>query len=199
MPSSESEHVTCPDCGKAYRWQPSLVGKSVPCKQCGTSFEIPDRPGKGVLPKPADDGIYELAADPDDEPEQPPAYVVPKAPPAEQQAAPAAEPVVETGSADVAEESADAEADDPSEPQVHLSEAAKTARREAQRIAAAESEAERSWRDYKSLIIVIALLVLFGIIYWAMVAFSDAMDEGLHNTMRDRPAVLALSDFSHHG
>ena len=91
MPSSESERVTCPACGKGYRWQASLIGKSVPCKQCATSFEVPSQPGMGVRHKPEAGDIYELAADPDAEPDLPRAFQVAKPPPAEQPA-PADEP-----------------------------------------------------------------------------------------------------------
>jgi hypothetical protein len=198
MPSSESEPVTCPECGKGYRWQPALVGKSVPCKQCGTTFEIPSQPGKGVLPKPADDGLYELAANPDDEPELPPAYEVSKAPPTEEQAPSAAEPVIDTRPVDTTDRIADTAEDSPSEPEVHLSEAAKAARREQQRIAAVENEPQPKWWQQKWLIIVVALLALFGIIYWAMHAFSDAMEDGLHNTMQPHHVELfAASEPTH--
>lgn len=199
MPSSESERVTCPECGKGYRWQPALVGKSVPCKQCGTAFQVPSKPGMGVLPEPADDGLYELAADPDDQPELPPAYEVPKAPRAEASTAsqdePAVHPTHDPEQATTAQDTADREEDSPSEPQVHLSEAAKAARREAQRLAAAENEPQPKWWQQKWLIIAAALLVLFVIIYWAIYAFSEAMEDGLHNTMRqDHIALFDASE-----
>ena len=88
------------------------------------------------------------------------------------------EPIDSTESVDSVEEA------DNGEPEVHVSEAAKAARREAQRIAAAEEQAVRTWRDYKWLWIVLGLLVLLIIIYWGIYQFSDAMEDGLHNTMR---------------
>lgn len=188
MTSSNSERVTCPSCDKAYRWQPTLVGQSVPCKQCGTTFTIPDQPGKGIAHQPEpvdDDGLYELATDPDDEPVLPPARAMP--PPIEQYAPPPA-----TAPAQSSEASEPNEDPDQAEPQLHISEAAKAARREEQRIAAAEQQAARSWRDYKWLIIVLSLLGLFAVIYLAMYLFSDAMEE---ETMRQQPAeVFVMSD-----
>ena len=71
MPSSSSERVTCPTCGKGYRWQSSLVGRKVTCKACGSEFEVPSVPGEGIAIEPepvADDGTYELdleAAEPE--------------------------------------------------------------------------------------------------------------------------------------
>lgn len=192
MTSSDQERVICPSCGKGYRWKPALTGRSVPCQACGTTFEIPDQPGPGVLPKPIqDDGLYELAADPDDEPQQPPAFTLPKEdPPAEVQAAAAISPTAET----TPTESAIDLGDEGSEPIVHRSDAAKAARREELRIAAAQAEAEGSWRDYKWLIIVLAVLGLLGLIYWAMYQFSDAMEEGLHNTQRhDTERIIVVS------
>lgn len=59
--SASQERVTCPDCGKGYRWQSKLIGKKVPCKQCGNAFEVPNAPGIGIALAPvADDGTYEL-------------------------------------------------------------------------------------------------------------------------------------------
>lgn len=68
MPSSESERVTCPSCGKGYRWQSKLIGRRVTCKQCGDEFEVPIAPGAGLAIRPepepaADDGTYELDLD----------------------------------------------------------------------------------------------------------------------------------------
>lgn len=69
MPSSSSERVTCPDCGKGYRWQSNLVGRKVTCKACGSEFEVPSAPGEGIAIEPepvADDGTYELDLDTDE-------------------------------------------------------------------------------------------------------------------------------------
>lgn len=196
MPSSESERVTCPKCGKGYRWQPALVGKSVTCKQCGTEFQVPNKPGMGVLPQPADDGLYELAADPDDEPELPPAYEMPKSLPTQTPTASQDEPAVNPTHDPEQATTADRDEDSPSEPQVHLSEAAKAARREAQRVAAAESERQPKWWQQKWLIIAAALLLLFVIIYWAIYAFSEAMEDGLHNTMQQGQAAFCVASES---
>jgi len=195
MTSSASESIPCPNCGKSYRWKPELVGRKVACKTCGTEFSFPDQPGDE---KPAadaeDNAIYELARDPDEERELPPAYEVPSDPDPPTDAPPSqppAEPTVAAGANTDTTEPEDAS--DSGEPELHISEAKKAARREAQRKAAAEQEAIRTWRDYKLLYVVLALLLLFVILYWAIYAFSDAMEEGLHNTMRpDRPHVVAL-------
>ncbi len=72
MADSSNERVTCPDCGKGYRWQDKLVGRVVPCKQCDTKFSVPDAPGVGVAyaPEPVTnhDGTYDLDLGEDDAP-----------------------------------------------------------------------------------------------------------------------------------
>lgn len=73
MSDSKSERVNCPDCGKGYRWQESLVGRVVPCKQCHTEFIVPDAPGVGQLKPPAPDtgeDIYELDLGEESQPSQ---------------------------------------------------------------------------------------------------------------------------------
>lgn len=62
--SDAQERVTCPGCSKGYRWKSSLIGKRVPCKHCGSEFEVPIAPGVGLLiqPAPSEDG-YELDLD----------------------------------------------------------------------------------------------------------------------------------------
>lgn len=62
--SDAQERVTCPGCSKGYRWKSSLIGRKVPCKNCGSEFEVPAAPGVGLLIQPAinDDG-YELDLD----------------------------------------------------------------------------------------------------------------------------------------
>lgn len=65
MPEENHQRVSCPSCGKGYRWQPSLTGRAVPCKQCGAEFEVPDAPGVGVAlneAPPGESGVYDLAA-----------------------------------------------------------------------------------------------------------------------------------------
>ena len=182
MASSNREHVTCPSCSKTYRWRTSLVGRSVPCKECGTSFIIPDQPGLGLADKPtpapksaADDDLYELATDPDDEhTPPPPAYKSQAASAAEDhEPPPTAEPL---GASEPADESDDAGESHDSEPTVHISEAVKASRREEQRIAAVANEPARTWRDHKGLITLFSVVGLFVIIYLTMVAFSDALD-----------------------
>ncbi len=184
MASSDSEQVTCPSCSKSYRWKADLAGRSVPCKQCGKSFIIPDQPGLGLAEQPApqpkhaeEDDLYELATDPDDEPELPPAFKSPPVPKAEDPSPPpTADPYGATDTAQDPVVADDVEASHTSEPAVHISEAAKASRREQQRIAAAESEAARSWQDYKGWIILASVVGLFVIIYLAMYAFSSALD-----------------------
>ena len=61
--SDASQRVTCPGCGKGYRWQSTLAGKKVPCKQCGETFTVPNAPGTGLADHQApvtEDGTYEL-------------------------------------------------------------------------------------------------------------------------------------------
>ena len=64
--SDAKERVTCPSCGKGYRWQAKLIERHVPCKACGAEFVVPYAPGQGIPidPEPlADDGTYDLALD----------------------------------------------------------------------------------------------------------------------------------------
>ena len=168
MEASNSERVTCPHCRKPYRWQAAFAAQTIACKQCGAEFIIPDQPGQGLTrvekPVAQERDLYELAADPDDEPEMPPAYKSPPTPPVEDREA-------------LPSTSTDTDAqDEPSEPSAHISEAAKASRREQQRIAAAEQEAGRSWRDYKGLITLATVIGLFVIIYIAMILFSNVLD-----------------------
>lgn len=62
--SDSTERVTCPGCSKGYRWKSSLVGRHVPCKNCGSTFEVPAAPGEGLAIhlEPDDDG-YALDID----------------------------------------------------------------------------------------------------------------------------------------
>lgn len=185
MPSPSSEQVTCPSCSKSYRWTAALAGRTVPCKECGTSFIVPDQPGLGLADKPApepeptaDNGLYELAMDPDDEPAPPPpAYKSPPTPSAEDhQPNPAADPDEASAPADDAGDTGDADESHDSGPAIHISEAAKASRREEQRIAAIENEPGHSWRDHKGLIILFSVIGLFVAIYLLMYSFSDALD-----------------------
>lgn len=64
--SDPQQRVTCPSCGKGYRWQASLINRRVPCKQCDTEFRVPDAPGVGLAIEPeplTDDGTYDLDYD----------------------------------------------------------------------------------------------------------------------------------------
>lgn len=63
MSDTESQRVTCPGCGKGYKWDTHLVGRAVECRQCTVRFEVPNAPGSpGLrLDSPVtDDGTYEL-------------------------------------------------------------------------------------------------------------------------------------------
>lgn len=110
MAETGGERVTCPDCGRGYRWQSSLAGKVVPCKQCSSPFTVPNAPGVGIAEAPppepeatepagpadegaavGDDGTYDIAID-EPEPEAP-AEPEPEAAPEAQ--APAAPTIVD--------------------------------------------------------------------------------------------------------
>jgi hypothetical protein len=167
------------------------VDRLVPCKACGAEFKIPEAPGVALLIEPtADDGLYELASDPDDEPTPPPAApVVPKLEDAPQstrtnESAVTDPPVsTEASSTTPAEAShagvhpdAVSDADESAEQEVYVSDAVKARRREEQRIAAAANEPARSWRDFKGLITIGGIIALFAVIYLAMLIFSSGMD-----------------------
>ena len=62
--SDSAERVTCPSCGKGYRWQAKLIDKHVPCKACGAEFIVPSAPGVGIALDPVtDNGTYDLDLD----------------------------------------------------------------------------------------------------------------------------------------
>ncbi len=64
--SDPQQRVTCPGCEKGYRWQASLIGRRVPCKQCGTEFRVPEMPGVGIAINPdpiSEDSTYDLDLD----------------------------------------------------------------------------------------------------------------------------------------
>ena len=198
MAESDQERVTCPGCGKGYRWQPSLAGREVPCKQCGSAFIIPDQPGTGLTiasNEHEDDGLYDLASDPDEERDLPPAHVAPTPTPIlDQNDQPPADDASEPAIAPPSEPDDDAHS---GEPQVHISEAAKASRREEQRIAAATTEPERSWRDYKWLFILLALIGLGLSLMWALGRFAEFMDDPTPQSMHDdHDVVWIASDFT---
>lgn len=51
--------VSCPDCGKAYKLKPTLIGKTGRCKVCDSSFTIED-PSDGSVDD--NDNVYAAAA-----------------------------------------------------------------------------------------------------------------------------------------
>eukprot|EP00752_Nemacystus_decipiens_P013926 g12362.t1 len=192
MPTPDQELVTCPSCGKGYRFKPTLIGKSVTCKACGNSFLFPSQPGAGKAPEPVeDDGLYELASDPDiDEPPAPPpvrATPSPSSPAVEPAvkttAEPAIKPAVEPPASAVQTDPAPTSSLLDTEEPAYVSDAVKAARREEQRIAAVADATEEKWWQKKWVLVAIGLLILFLIIYWAMhqpaggPAMSDAPPE----------------------
>ena len=202
MPTPDQEPVTCPGCGKAFRFKPELAGKRVTCKACGEPFDFPELPKPAAPPPPpADDaGLYELASDPElDDPTPPPAFVPePTTTPepteqAEQVVKPPMEPPA-TSASDQAQTTPTSSILDAEEP-AYVSDAVKAARREEQRIAAMADATEEKWWKQKWFFVVIGLLILFAIIYWAMTQFSDAMDDGLHNTLHyEQGTTFTLTD-----
>lgn len=208
MASAESERIPCPSCGKTYRWKPELSGRKVVCKACDTQFAFPEQPKPKVQPPQTDeptqatgdDGLYDLATDPDEERELPPAFVPSTKPPADEPAPPAStEPVDPTkpsepvGSTESDEPGQSEEDPFGGEPVTHISEAKKAARREELRLARVAEDSIRTWRDYKLLYIVLGLFLLFVLIYIAMYMFSEAMEDGLHNTMRQGQTDVFVS------
>lgn len=190
MASTNSERIPCPSCGKTYRWKPELANRKVVCQACQTEFTFPAQPIQEKAPPPAeDDGLYDLASDPDEERELPPAYVPPAVTPTE----PKAEGSESTPPAVTTSDASDA---DDGEPQVHISEAAKATRREEQRIAAAaELEAASSKKVYKWLIIALIVVCVVVIGYWAMNHFSDAFNASLNRPpLPDHATVSSTVD-----
>lgn len=193
MSETNDPQVTCPNCSANYRWRADQAGRTVPCKQCGKQFTVPDQPGPGLTTQPppqasptpdtgkdTDADIYELAEDLDEEPQAPPlAYT----PPTEAEQPPTTPPTTtppptSTPSTTHAPAppavSTEGDAADASAGEAkHVSEAAKAARREQQRLAAAEAEAARSWRDFKWLYFSLGALVFFILLVWSMYALRD--------------------------
>ncbi|MFN3167253.1 MAG: hypothetical protein ACE37H_09350 [Phycisphaeraceae bacterium] len=184
MPDAETDKVTCPSCGKGYRWKPVLVGRLVPCRKCGTEFTVPRHPGVGQALDSSDDGqdsVYALAVDIDDLPEPavppPPAAMVDQTDHAEAARHEPPAPAVKTNDVPTgASPGGTGESDDASDEPAHVSEAAKAKRREEQRLAAAAAEPARSWRDYKLLIILGGLIVVVALAVWVLTSVSDALD-----------------------
>lgn len=209
MPEPNPQRVSCPACGKGYRWDPSIAGRSIACKKCGEAFTIPDQPEGDPTPTEAtpqagerepekqqqpthapaaeaggpasgDAGVYELADHPDDEAETASANAPATASGASSatstssEPADAPEPDAQTGPPESAV-TPEGGGEDAHEPK-HLSEAAKAARREQQRIAAAEAQAQKSWRDYKWPIILVLLVCILVLIILAMFGLSDLLD-----------------------
>jgi len=81
MSESDAEYIHCPHCGRRYRWQATLAGRTVKCG-CGAKLRAPQAAGDEVevLEAPSEDEpeTYELAEDPD--------AGMPQPPPAEAQA-----------------------------------------------------------------------------------------------------------------
>ena len=203
MASSTSDRIPCPSCGKTYRFKPELAGRKVKCQACGTAFSFPDQahsaptepePSAYDLATPADDdSMYELASDPDEERELPPAYGVPKDVPEPARPTPDAAPIESPIPGNAPSQSS--EQPDDSEPVVHVSEAAKAARREELRIARAEEDSVKTWRDYKLVYIAIGALVFLAVLLWAMNRFGDFMKDGVHEaTWHNHGQGVALSE-----
>lgn len=135
----------------------------------------PDQPNK-INPSEPDDGLYELANDPDaDQTPLPPAYQ----PPPQAESAPTSP----TGPASPDQAKPAASLLDSEEP-AYVSDEVKARRREEQRIAAMANATEDKWWQQKWVRITLGLLILLGILYWIMLQFSDAVEDGLHKTMR---------------
>lgn len=120
--------------------------------------------------EPHDGDLYELAEDLDNEPAPPPAFVPatePKAAPAP--ATPPSAAATPSRTPTPAESLANAE-----EPE-YVSEDVKAMRREQQRIAAAEANAQKSLGDYKWLYLLAGGLVLLILLIWAMYGLGDAI------------------------
>jgi hypothetical protein len=183
MSDAETDNVTCPGCGKSYRWKEILVGRLVPCRKCGTEFTVPKQPGQGeAIDTSGDnqDSVYALAVDIDDLPEPktppPPAAMVDPTDTAETPKHEPPAPAVKTTDAPPGEAGVPSEQDGEAEAPAHVSEAAKAKRREEQRLAAAAAQPARSWRDYKLLIILGGVVVGVAIAVWILTSVSDALD-----------------------
>lgn len=150
----------------------------------------PDQPDKSTAQED-EDHLYELASDPDiDAPPLPPAYQPPPRPAQPASPPPSVKPQEPLGQSTPSSSSL-LDSEEPA----YVSETAKAKRREEQRIAAMAEATEDKWWQQKWVLVIVGLLILLGIIYWAMYQFSNAVEEGLHNTLRyEQPSAIALSD-----
>lgn len=198
MATSDQDRVTCPSCGKGYRWQSALFGKEVPCKACGASFKIPSQPGPGIAPPPPeDDGLYELASDPDlDTPPPPPAYQPPPSEePAQEAETPSSAEPAATSQPLAAPKLSPTESIRNAEQPAYVSDDVKAMRREEQRIAAAQAASVKSWRDYKWLIILIAVVILSIGLWLALDRFGDFIDNPTEQSKLDQPYEAYIASF----
>lgn len=198
MPDPSDQSVTCPGCAKSYRWLAEYAGRTTTCKQCGMAFAVPDAPGPGLMvaatpepepmsdptpkhePEPAtppapadedDDGLYELADVPEDPPPPTPSSGLSQHTDTFPGVSPPI-PAIKPSRVDRANDTDSAESIDAGQ---HMSEAAKAARREQQRIAAAQAQPKHSWRDHKGLVILGSVLVLVTLIIVGMYVISGML------------------------
>lgn len=208
MADPTPQPMTCPSCGKGYRWRADLVGKVLPCKQCGGSFAVPTTPGLMQTVHKEDDGTYELDLDESQDPHDAAPASKPKAtqPPAHDGKCPSCNSPLKEHAVlclncgfNVSEgkkiQTAIAEPPGPDEPiEDDEPKLTKQEKRDAARIA--DAQAQHHWQDYKLPAILIGVGFVLFLLNILLVPSSDYASYGLATPMEKRIGYLIGTVFS---